>query len=92
MYFILPNPCNPVRSEVNVIFYLLFKILAARGLCCGTPTLLLWCGGSRACGLSCPMACGILVPQPGIEPVSPALEGGFLTTGPPGTYLKEMLI
>ena len=26
---------------------------------------------------------GILVPQPGIGPTSPALEGGFLTTGPP---------
>ena len=33
------------------------------------------------CQGSCPMACGILVPQPGIEPVSPALEGRFLTTG-----------
>ena len=29
-----------------------------------------------------PEACGILAPRPGIEPVSPALEGGFLTTGP----------
>ena len=27
--------------------------------------------------LSCPAACGILVPLPGIEPASPALEGGF---------------
>ena len=27
----------------------------------------------------CPTACGILVPQPGVEPASPALEGGFLT-------------
>ena len=26
-----------------------------------------------ACGLSCPVACGILVPLPGIEPASPAL-------------------
>ena len=34
--------------------------------------------------LSCPTACGILVPQPGIEPTSPALDGGFFTTGPPG--------
>ena len=24
------------------------------------------------------------LPGPGIEPVSPALQGGFLTTGPPG--------
>ena len=36
------------------------------------------------CGLICPMACGILVPWPGIEPTLPALEGRFLTTGPPG--------
>ena len=28
----------------------------------------------------CPTACGILVPQPGVEPASPALEGGVLTT------------
>ena len=28
-------------------------------------------------GLSCSMACGISVPQPRIEPVSAALEGGF---------------
>ena len=37
-----------------------------------------------ACRLSCPVACGILVPQSGIEPTSPALEWGFFTTGPPG--------
>ena len=29
---------------------------------------------------SCPVACGILFPQPGVEPVSSALEGRFLTT------------
>ena len=34
-------------------------------------------------GLSCPEACGILVPQPGIEPASLALQGRFFTTGPP---------
>ena len=37
----------------------------------------------EACGLSCPMACGILVSQPRMEPASPALESGFFTTGPP---------
>ena len=45
------------------------------------------------CRLSCLTACGILVPQPGIQPACPALEGGFLTTGPPGkspgVYLKR---
>ena len=35
-------------------------------------------------GLCCSKACGILVPRPGIQLVSPALEGRFLTTGPPG--------
>ena len=30
---------------------------------------------------------GILVPQPGIEPRPPALEGEVLTTGPPGKSL-----
>ena len=39
------------------------------------------------CRLSCPAACGILAPGPGIEPVSLALEGGFLTRAPPGTSL-----
>ena len=34
--------------------------------------------------LSRPEASGILVPPPGMEPAAPALEGGFLTTGPPG--------
>ena len=29
-------------------------------------------------------ACGILSPQPGIEPAPPALEGQVLATGPPG--------
>ena len=38
-------------------------------------------------GLSYPLACGILVPRPGMEPASPALEGGFFTTGPPGKSL-----
>ena len=27
------------------------------------------------------------LPGPGIEPVCPALAGGFLTTGPPGKSL-----
>ena len=35
-------------------------------------------------GLSCFSAYGILVSQPGMESASPELQGGFLTTGPPG--------
>ena len=41
--------------------------------------------------LSCPAACGILVPWPGIQPASPALQGGFLTTTPPGSSLPYTL-
>ena len=47
--------------------------------------------------LSCPKACGIFL-DPGIEPVSPALASGFLTTGlaevpsiASGTYSKQTL-
>ena len=38
--------------------------------------------------LSYPKACEILVLQPGIKPMSSALPGRFLTTGPPGKSLK----
>ena len=44
-----------------------------------------------ACSLSSggAQACEILVPRPGIEPTSPALEDKFLTTGPPGKSLPR---
>ena len=42
-------------------------------------------------GLSSSMACGILVHLPGIKPMSPALQGGFLTSGPPGKALCVVL-
>ena len=31
-----------------------------------------------------PKACWVLAYQPEVKPESPAFEGGFLTTGPPG--------
>ena len=42
-------------------------------------------------GLSYSAACGILVPQPGIEPMSPALQGRFSSTGPPGKCPSAVL-
>ena len=42
--------------------------------------------------LNCSMAGGILVPPLGIKPASPALEGGFLTSGPPGKSLGLLFI
>ena len=41
--------------------------------------------------LSRPTACRILVPRPGIEPTSLALQGGFVTTVPPGRPLEAVL-
>ena len=56
--------------------------------------LLLQSTGSNAWGLrsngglsSRSAVCGILVPRPGTELLSPELEGRFLTTGPPGKSL-----
>ena len=47
--------------------------------------LIIFCGVLFvAWGLSFSAVCGILVPWPVIEPVSPALQGRFLATGPPG--------
>ena len=55
------------------------------GLSGGTRDILFWHAGSvvAACRLCSPLARGILVPRPEIEPASPVLEGRFLTTGPP---------
>ena len=77
-----------------------FFFLAVLGLNCSMQVLLIaerglgYTGSAVAVlgfplvlhGLSCLAACGILVPRPWIEPTSPALEAGFLTTGPPGKF------
>ena len=70
-------------------------LASIQDLCCGACRIL---GSSQAlefmssavaaCGLSWSTACGILVPSPGFEPMSPALEGRFLCTGPPGKSLS----
>ena len=55
-------------------------------------TWALECAGSVVALLSCPTACGILVPRPGTEPVTPALDGGLLTTGLLGKSLMASLV
>ena len=64
------------------------------GLLSGCGTWASHCGaralertGFQSCGVRgpcCPTACRILVPGPGVKPMSPALTGRFLTAGPPG--------
>ena len=56
--------------------------IAVRGLwlwLTGSVVVLHWLGWSPACGIS--------APRPGMEPGSPPLQGGFLTSGPPGKPL-----
>ena len=58
--------------------------------CCRTGTLGAWASvvvarGLSSCGTGAELLCGMWdLPGPGIEPVSPALAGGFLTAAPPG--------
>ena len=72
-------------SQFFFKIHLHFLFLNIYIFCFGCARSLLWCTGFIvvACGLSCPKACGILSPGPGMEPASSALEGRFLTTGPP---------
>ena len=83
---------------IFIYFILLFLFslffLSVSGLSCSTRALLLR-GASSVVVVhrhSCPLACGILVPRPGIEPVSPALEGRYFTTGPPGNSPHTLLL
>ena len=71
-------------KELLYLFYFwLHQVLVAESLQCSGFSLV------EARELSFSAACGILVLRPGIEPTSPALEGGFLTTGPPGKSQKN---
>ena len=71
------TPCHISSAALN-------PCCSARGLCCSVLNLSFWQLGSvvAALRLSCPLACGILVPQPGVKPTPPALQGGFLPPGP----------
>ena len=76
---------------MDKLFFFFFALL---GLIAALGFLLLQSMGTvvPALRLSCPEARGILVPQPGIEPISPALESRFLTTGPPGKFLNILFL
>ena len=58
-------------------------LLIARGFpCWGAPAL--GQAGFSSCGPWAPFLCGMWdLPEPGIEPVSPTLAGGFYITEPP---------
>ena len=80
----------------------------ARGLLCRCGVQASHCGGFSRCGARPRGACTSEVatrwlsscgthgmwdlPRSGIEPVSAALQGGFLTTGSPGKSSRSLLI
>ena len=77
-----------ILKNVYLLFY-----LAALGLGCDPWDLwgsFIAMHGFSSCD-SAP-AHGILVPGPGIKPVSPVLQGGLSTTGPPGKFLKMIFL
>lgn len=93
---LLHSPTPLLRNQQNLSFLNTYFItfLAESGLSCGSRDprhgmQLLWLyTGSEvvALGLTCPAACGILVPQPKMEPTSPVLQGGVLTTEVPSRF------
>ena len=74
---LFPLACLQGSSSwcVIVLHCLFFFFLAVLGLPCSPQP-------SLVAGLS---LSGTLIPWPGIEPMFPALEGGFWATGPPGS-------
>lgn len=67
----------------SYLFHVVFSVCGTafwlQGLC--TAVCSSFC---CTCTFSCSAACGTLAAWPRIETLSPALEGKFLTTGPPG--------
>ena len=67
------------------------SVVAAHGLSsCGSRALE---HRLSSCGAWAQLLRGLWdLPPPGLEPVSPALAGGFLTTVPPGKSLAFLLV
>ena len=92
-YFWLPgvlvavSGCSPVTVSRGCSLLLVHGLLAlvASLSCCRARTLV-WGRSSFGSGLRCPATRGILVSQRGIKPVSPALAGRCLASGPPGEF------
>ena len=59
------------------------RLLLAVASRCGAQNA--GCVQFTSCGIWISMPCSMWnLPRPGTEPMSPALAGGFSTTGPPG--------
>ena len=75
LVFSLALSDNTSWEDGNVLsFWMCWAFVVVHRLLCGSGSLVV------TCGLSCPVVGGIFIPRPGIQLMSPALEGGFLTT------------
>ena len=73
------------------LFYFIYfgcVLVAAGGLLCCRLLVAACTSLVVACEFLVAARMWDLIPWPGIEPQSPALEGGFLTTAPPGKSLN----
>ena len=82
----------PQLKHFFFFFYIYLSVSDLSGVvglcgvfCCGAWPPELVDSVVAAHGLSCSEARRILVSWPGIEPASPALQGRFVATGPPGS-------
>ena len=77
------SPCSGFSCCRAQALSVLASVVAARGLSsCGS-----WALERRlsSCGAGASLIRGTWdLPGPGLEPMSPAMAGGFLTTAPPG--------
>ena len=69
----------------NILFIWLLRVLVA------ASSIVVWASLVVTLGLSCSEACGISVPWPRVEPLSPALHGWFPATEPPGKPPSNIL-
>ena len=87
LYWVFVAACGLSRGEVSGSYSLLWCL--GFSWCC---LLLSRRTGSKACRL--PQVCHHStrnLPAPGVEPLSPALAGGFLTTEPSGKSQPQLL-
>ena len=66
-----------IDMSLPLFIFLILKSLSSLLQYCFCFVFWFWFFGQEGCGM--------LAPQPGIEPVPPALEGEVLTTGLPGS-------
>ena len=84
------------QTLLSLVLFLILKMYsfcAALGLSGSTQDLCCWVLASLVVthGLSCPLACGILIPRPRIEPGPLRWKHRVLTTGPSGKFLSASL-